>query len=118
MGTRLSRQLSTIGRDARSLAEGLPFALAPGTNTPQAQVPFMALTATATETVRQDIKRSLHLRDARQTLTSFNRANLYLDVRRKGASVVDDLYPFLSIDPADPQVCLFARLRQQTSVLL
>ena len=103
MGTRLSRELSTIGRVAQSLTEGF-FAITLRESNLQIQVPFMALTATATETVRQDIKRSLHLRDARQILTSFNRANLYLDVRRKGASVVDDLYPFLSIDPADPQV--------------
>lgn len=72
----------------------------------------MALTATATETVRQDIKRSLRLRDARQILTSFNRANLYLDVRRKAASVIDDLRPFLGIDPADPQVRSFPGLKR------
>jgi ATP-dependent DNA helicase RecQ len=40
------------------------------------EVPFMALTATATERVRGDIVEQLHLRDPRCYVASFNRPNL------------------------------------------
>ncbi len=40
------------------------------------EVPFMALTATATERVREDIIGQLHLRDPRCYVASFNRPNL------------------------------------------
>ena len=39
-------------------------------------IPFMALTATATERVREDIVKYLRLRDARHYVASFNRPNL------------------------------------------
>lgn len=39
-------------------------------------VPFMALTATATERVRADIEKQLHLRDSAVFVGSFNRENL------------------------------------------
>lgn len=53
-------------------------------------VPFLALTATATPNVRDDIVRALSLKDVVLTCTSFDRPNLYLDVRRKGV-MMDDL---------------------------
>ena len=46
-------------------------------------VPVMALTATATEGVRQDISDQLGLHRAKTFLSSFNRANLTYDVRPK-----------------------------------
>jgi ATP-dependent DNA helicase RecQ len=46
-------------------------------------VPFMALTATATERVRVDIAEQLHLRDPRLFVGSFNRANLAYRVVHK-----------------------------------
>lgn len=53
-------------------------------------VPFLALTATATPNVRNDIVTALSLNDVVLTCTSFDRPNLYLDVRRKGI-MLDDL---------------------------
>ncbi|KAK8756352.1 hypothetical protein V5799_000955 [Amblyomma americanum] len=53
-------------------------------------VPFLALTATATPNVRDDIIRALSLKNVILTCTSFDRPNLYLEVRRKGI-MVDDL---------------------------
>ncbi len=47
------------------------------------QVPMMALTATATERVRADIIRQLSLQNARVHVASFNRPNLYFEVRSK-----------------------------------
>ncbi|MEM9985975.1 MAG: RecQ family ATP-dependent DNA helicase, partial [Bacteroidota bacterium] len=46
-------------------------------------VPVVALTATATPKVRLDIKHNLHIPDAKVYLTSFNRPNLYYEIRPK-----------------------------------
>ncbi len=46
-------------------------------------VPMMALTATATERVRGDIIRQLDLQNANIHVASFNRPNLYFEVRAK-----------------------------------
>lgn len=53
-------------------------------------VPFLALTATATPGVREDIVRALNLKQVVLTCTSFDRPNLYLEVNRK-AVMADDL---------------------------
>ena len=45
--------------------------------------PVIALTATATDKVRMDIKKSLGIADAKEFKSSFNRANLYYEVRQK-----------------------------------
>jgi ATP-dependent DNA helicase RecQ len=47
------------------------------------KVPFLGLTATATDRVRQDIIKQLDLRDPEVHVASFNRPNLYYEVRRK-----------------------------------
>ncbi|MBC7426402.1 MAG: DNA helicase RecQ [Bacteroidia bacterium] len=47
-------------------------------------VPMMALTATATPKVQSDIQKNLGMGDAVVYKTSFNRQNLYYDVRPKG----------------------------------
>lgn len=51
------------------------------------QVPFIALTATATAQVRADIIAQLGLRSPAQFVAGFNRANLYYEVRPKSNSV-------------------------------
>ena len=45
--------------------------------------PIIALTATATDKVRNDIKKSLGILDAKEYKSSFNRPNLYYEVRQK-----------------------------------
>ena len=45
--------------------------------------PVIALTATATDKVRMDIKKSLGIMDATEFRSSFNRPNLYYEVRPK-----------------------------------
>lgn len=47
-------------------------------------VPILALTATATERVRQDIVQQLQLHDGAPMVASFNRPNLYYEVLPKG----------------------------------
>jgi ATP-dependent DNA helicase RecQ len=46
-------------------------------------VPVIALTATATPKVRADIKKNLEVEDASEFITSFNRTNLYYEIRPK-----------------------------------
>jgi ATP-dependent DNA helicase RecQ len=48
-----------------------------------AQVPIIALTATATPKVQEDIQKNLGMTDARVFKDSFNRANLFYEVRPK-----------------------------------
>jgi ATP-dependent DNA helicase RecQ len=50
-------------------------------------VPIIALTATATPKVQQDIQKNLGMTDARLYKSSFNRANLYYEVRPKKEAV-------------------------------
>lgn len=47
------------------------------------RVPLLALTATATPRVREDIKTSLGLRSPLEFMASFNRPNLFLEVKQR-----------------------------------
>ncbi|XP_063776091.1 bifunctional 3'-5' exonuclease/ATP-dependent helicase WRN isoform X2 [Pseudophryne corroboree] len=58
-------------------------------------VPIVALTATASPSIRKDILDSLKLRNPQVTCTSFDRPNLYLDVARKTSNITRDLQQFL-----------------------
>uniref|UniRef100_A0A7M4DYG0 DNA 3'-5' helicase n=1 Tax=Crocodylus porosus TaxID=8502 RepID=A0A7M4DYG0_CROPO len=58
-------------------------------------VPIVALTATASPSVRADIVDCLCLRNPQVTCTSFDRPNLYLEVGRKTGSILQDLKQFL-----------------------
>ncbi|XP_043107034.1 Werner syndrome ATP-dependent helicase homolog isoform X2 [Puntigrus tetrazona] len=58
-------------------------------------VPILALTATASPSIREDIIKSLNLINPLITCTSFDRPNLYLDVNRKCGDVIQDLKQFL-----------------------
>ncbi len=55
------------------------------------QVPMMALTATATERVREDILEQLRLRDPHIHIASFNRPNLSYEVREKRQGAFGEL---------------------------
>ena len=48
-----------------------------------AKVPVIALTATATPKVQQDILKTLEMNDAKIFISSFNRTNLYYEIRLK-----------------------------------
>ncbi|HEX7861398.1 MAG TPA: DNA helicase RecQ [Verrucomicrobiae bacterium] len=58
------------------------------------EVPVMALTATATERVREDIVKQLRLREPRRFVASFNRPNLTYRVAAK-AGAYDELVGFV-----------------------
>ena len=59
------------------------------------KAPIIALTATATHKVRDDIKKSLGILDAREFCSSFNRPNLYYEVRPKTKNVDSDIVRFI-----------------------
>lgn len=59
------------------------------------KAPIIALTATATDKVRSDIKKSLGIIDAKDFKSSFNRPNLYYEVRPKTKEVDKDIIRFI-----------------------
>ena len=61
--------------------------------------PVIALTATATHKVRDDIKKSLGIMNAKEFCSSFNRANLYYEVRPKTKNVESDIVRFIKGQP-------------------
>lgn len=57
--------------------------------------PIIALTATATDKVRSDIKKSLGIEQAKEFKSSFNRPNLYYEVRQKTNDVDKQIIMFV-----------------------
>ncbi|MEN8767153.1 MAG: RecQ family ATP-dependent DNA helicase [Polaribacter sp.] len=58
-------------------------------------VPIIGLTATATEKVQEDILKTLGISDANRFKASFNRANLFYEVRPKTKDVEKDIIRFV-----------------------
>lgn len=61
--------------------------------------PIIALTATATDKVRTDIKKNLGIIDAMEYKSSFNRPNLYYEVRPKTKDIDRDIIKFIKQQP-------------------
>ena len=57
--------------------------------------PVIALTATATDKVRSDIKKNLGIVDATEFKSSFNRPNLYYEVRNKTKDIDKQIVKFI-----------------------
>jgi ATP-dependent DNA helicase RecQ len=66
--------------------------------------PMLALTATATERVRQDILTQLRLRDPYVHIASFNRPNLSYEVRPKHKGTYSELLQLLHNQPGAPVI--------------
>jgi ATP-dependent DNA helicase RecQ len=62
-------------------------------------VPVMALTATATLKVQQDIQKNLGILDAVVYKSSFDRPNLYYEIRPKTKDVVKDIIKYIKNHP-------------------
>ncbi len=58
-------------------------------------VPIIGLTATATPKVQEDILKNLDMSDATTYKASFNRANLYYEVRTKTKNIESDIIRFI-----------------------
>lgn len=63
------------------------------------KAPIIALTATATDKVRTDIKKNLGIVDADEFKSSFNRPNLYYEVRPKTKDIDKDIVRFIKQHP-------------------
>ena len=63
------------------------------------KAPVIALTATATDKVRTDIKKNLGIIDATEFKSSFNRPNLYYEVRQKTKDIDKDIVRFIKQHP-------------------
>lgn len=59
------------------------------------RAPIIALTATATDKVRTDIKKSLGILDAQEFKSSFNRPNLYYEVRSKTKDIDKQIVKYI-----------------------
>ncbi len=55
------------------------------------KTPILGLTATVTEVVKQDIINRLGIEGCYYFQSSFNRPNLYYEVRPKSKTVLDDI---------------------------
>ncbi len=62
------------------------------------EMPIIALTATATEKVQADIQKNLGMMDAKVFKASFNRANLYYEIRPK-LNVLKEMIKFVKQHP-------------------
>ncbi len=59
------------------------------------KIPIIALTATATPKVQEDILKNLKIKDAKIFKASFNRPNLYYEVRKKSKDVIVEIVKFI-----------------------
>ena len=63
------------------------------------ELPVIALTATATVKVQKDIMKNLEILDAKVFKSSFDRSNLYYEVRPKTKDVVKDIIKYIKSNP-------------------
>jgi ATP-dependent DNA helicase RecQ len=70
------------------------------------RIPVLAFTATATSRVRSDIIAQLHLREPGVHLSSFNRPNLFYEVRQKNAGTYAELSRITSAGGSGIVYCL------------
>lgn len=73
--------------------------LRPIINAIDKQLPVIALTATATLKVQQDILKNLDIPNAKIFKSSFDRPNLYYEVRSKTADVTKDIIKYIKNNP-------------------
>lgn len=59
------------------------------------KVPFLALTATATVDVRNDVMKCLYFKNGVFFNQSYDRPNLYIEVRKKEKNYIDDIYQII-----------------------
>ena len=82
--------------------------------------PIIALTATATDKVRTDIKKNLGILDAKEFKSSFNRPNLYYEVRPKTMDVDKDIIKFIKQHPGKSGIiyCLSRKKVEELAEIL
>ena len=84
------------------------------------RAPIIALTATATTKVRDDIKKNLGIQDAPDFKSSFNRPNLYYEVRSKTKDVDKEIIKFIKANPGKSGIiyCLSRKKVEELAEIL
>ena len=84
------------------------------------EAPVIALTATATDKVRTDIKKNLGIVEADEFKSSFNRPNLYYEVRAKTKDVDKDIIKFIRQHPGKSGIiyCLSRKKVEELAAIL
>lgn len=82
--------------------------------------PVIALTATATPKVQHDIQKNLGMTDAAVFKASFNRPNLYYEVRQKTKNTDRDIIKFIKNNPSKSGIiyCLSRKKVEELAELL
>jgi len=82
--------------------------------------PVIALTATATPKVQHDIQKNLGMNDAAVFKASFNRPNLYYEVRPKTKNIDRDIIRFIKSNPSKSGIiyCLSRKKVEELAQLL
>ena len=82
--------------------------------------PVIALTATATDKVRMDIKKSLGITDAKEFRSSFNRPNLYYEVRQKTKDIDKQIIKFIKQHPGKSGIvyCISRKMVEELAAVL
>lgn len=82
--------------------------------------PIIALTATATDKVRSDILKSLEITDSKQFKSSFNRPNLYYEVRQKSNDIDKQIIKFIKGHPGKSGIiyCLSRKKVEELAAIL
>lgn len=80
-------------------------------------VPVIGLTATATLKVQEDILKNLEIVDANVFKSSFDRENLYYEVRPKTKSVIKDIIKYIKTQPSKSGIvyCLSRKKAEETA---
>jgi len=80
-------------------------------------VPVIALTATATLKVQEDILKNLEIPDAKVYKSSFDRENLYYEVRPKTKQVIKDIIKYIKTQPGKSGIvyCLSRKKVEETA---
>ncbi len=84
------------------------------------KAPVIALTATATTKVRDDIKKNLGIQNAPDFKSSFNRPNLYYEVRPKTKNIDKDIIKFIKSNPGKSGIiyCLSRKKVEELTEIL
>ena len=82
--------------------------------------PLIALTATATPKVQHDIQKSLCMIDAKVFKSSFNRSNLFYEVRPKNKNIDRDIIKYIKSNPGKSGIvyCLSRKKVDEFSEIL
>src|SRR5574344_1846334 len=84
------------------------------------RAPIIALTATATKKVQDDIKKNLGMVEAKEFKSSLNRPNLYYEVRPKTKKIDKDIIKFIKQHPGKSGIiyCLSRKKVEELAAIL